>query len=71
MAAKETKNNGIIKKQNIMKQNGIRCTFQKQKHFLFLYLICILLDLQMCQVILPDPVHWQKIKNSLSQLKMH
>ena len=40
-----------------MKQNGIICTFFENKStFLFLYYIWLLLNLQMCQIILFDPV---------------
>ena len=31
--------------------------FSKIKTLLFLYFICLLLNLQMCQIILPDPVY--------------
>ena len=30
--------------------------FENKNTFLFLYFICLLLNLQMCQIILPDPV---------------
>ena len=31
--------------------------FENKNTFLFLYFICLLLNLQMCQIILPDPVY--------------
>ena len=31
--------------------------FQNKNTFLFLYFICLLLNLQMCQIILTDPVY--------------
>ena len=31
--------------------------FENKNPFLFLYFICLLLNLQMCQIILPDPVY--------------
>ena len=30
--------------------------FENKNTFLFLYFICLLLNLQMCQIILPDPI---------------
>ena len=32
--------------------------FENKNTFLFLYFICLLLNLQMYQIILPDPVLW-------------
>ena len=31
--------------------------FENKNTFLLLYFICLLLNLQMCQIILPDPVY--------------
>ena len=31
--------------------------FENKNTFLFIYFICLLLNLQMCQIILPDPVY--------------
>ena len=31
--------------------------FENKNTFLFLYFICLLLNLQMCQIILPDPIY--------------
>ena len=44
-----------------MKQNGI--LFKNKNTFLFLYIICILLNLQMCQIILTDPVFGVAVQN--------
>ena len=35
---------------------ALNVLFKNKNSFLFLYLICILLNLQMCQIILADPV---------------
>ena len=37
-----------------MKQNVL---FENKNTFLSLYFICLLLNLQMCRIILPDPVY--------------
>ena len=50
---KETKNHGIVIKQNKM---ALYVLFENNNTFLFLYFICLLVNLQMCQIILPDPV---------------
>ena len=54
VAAKETKNNGIIPKQSKM---ALYVLFENKNTFLFFYFICVLFNLQMCQIILPDPVY--------------
>ena len=60
MAAKETKNNGIIKqlsKMAVYDKMALYVLFENKNAFLFFYFICILFNLQMCQIILPDAVH--------------
>ena len=37
--------------------------FENKNTFLFLYFICLLLNLQMCQIILPDPVFEYPLDN--------
>ena len=59
MVAKETKNNCIIKKQSKMALYGkmaLYLLFENKNIFLFLYFICLLFNVQMCQIILPGPV---------------
>ena len=59
MAAKETKNNGSIKKQSKMalyRKMALNVLFENKNTFLFLYFIYLLFNLQMCQISLPDPV---------------
>ena len=51
------KNNGIIKKRNKM---ALYVLFENENTFLFLYFNWLLLNLQMCQIILPDPVFLEK-----------
>ena len=63
MAAKETKNNTIIKQKSkvaLNEKNGITCTFWKKNTLLFVCFICLLFKLEMCQIILPDPVLGKK-----------
>ena len=58
MAAKETKNNGIIKKQSkwaLYGKMALYVLFKNKNTFLLLYFIRLLFNLQMCQNILPDP----------------
>ena len=60
MAAKETKHNSIIKKQSKM------ALYKRKRHYmyfldnkntvLFFDVLCLLFNLQMCQIILLDPV---------------
>ena len=50
---KETKNSGIINKRNKM---ALYVLFEKENTFSFLGFIWLLLNLQMCQIILLDPV---------------
>ena len=40
-----------------MKKMALCELFENENTFLFLYFICLLLNLQMFQIILPDPVH--------------
>ena len=40
-----------------MKKMALYVLFENKNTFLFLYFICLLLNLQMCQIILPDPVY--------------
>ena len=64
MAAKETKYYGNIKKQSKMalyRKMALliyrkMALFENKNNFLFLYFICLLFKLQMCQINLPDPV---------------
>ena len=42
--------------------------FENKNTFLFLYFICLLLNLQMCQIILPDPV-FTSIQTNCTSLK--
>ena len=39
-----------------MKKMALYVLFENKNTFLLLYFICLLLNLQMCQIILPDPV---------------
>ena len=54
MAAKETKSKGTIKKQSKM---ALYVLFENKNASLFLYFICLLFNLRMSQIILPDPAH--------------
>ena len=38
--------------------------FENKNTFLFLFFICLLLNLQMCQIILPDPIYRKMILNN-------
>ena len=44
--------------------------FENNNTFLFLDFICLLLNLQMCQIILPDPVYTHKLTNFNHFLKI-
>lgn len=49
-----------------MKNTGIICIlFENKNTFWFLYFICLLLNLQMCQIILPDPVLYRLLHTRL------
>ena len=40
-----------------MKKMALYVLFENKNTFLFLFFNCLLLNLQMCQIILPDPVY--------------
>ena len=67
----------LQKKQSKMascEKNGFVMYFSKIKTFLFLYLICLLFDLQTRQIILPDPalqhVNFNMLCNNVRQFKL-
>ena len=42
--------------------------FENKNTFLFLYFICLLINLQMSQIILPDPVHEREREREIFEI---